>query len=55
MKGAQNRRCTSSMCEQSLHKSLIWRNENFGVIDYGKPGYPKVLRADGVKPLLFSY
>ena len=29
MKRAQNRRCTSSICEQSLGKVLIKKNENF--------------------------
>ena len=34
MKHAQNRRCTSSICEQSLGKVWIKKNENIGVTYY---------------------
>ena len=47
MKHAQNRRCTSSICEQSLGKVLIKRNENFWSYRLHKFGTPKMLRTDG--------
>ena len=47
MKRAQNRRCTSSICVQSLGKVWIKRNENFWSYRLHKLGTPKVLRTDG--------
>ena len=44
MKHAQNRRCTSSICEQSLGKVLMKRNKNFRSYRLQKFGTPKVLR-----------
>ena len=60
MKGAQNRRCTSSICEQSFSKVWMKRNKNFWSYRLHKLGTPKVLRTDrrtdgrtdGVDPLL---
>ena len=46
IKCAQNRRCTSSMCEQPVCKVLIKRNENFWSYRLHKLGTPKVLRTD---------
>ena len=47
MKRAQNRRCTSSICEQSLGKVGMKRNKNFWSYRLHKLGTPKVLRTDG--------
>ena len=47
MNCAQNRRCTSSICEQSLCKVLIKMNENFRSYRLQKLGAQKVLRMDG--------
>ena len=47
MNYAQNRRCTSSICEQSLCKVLIKMNENFWSYRLQKLGTLKVLRMDG--------
>ena len=47
MKCAQNRRCTSSICVQSLGKVWMKRNENFWSYRLHKLGTPKVLRTDG--------
>ena len=44
MKGAQNRRCTSSMGEQSFSKVWMKRNKNFWSYRLHKLGTPKVLR-----------
>ena len=44
MKHAQNRRCESSTCEQSLGKVLMKRNKNFWSYRLHKFGTPKVLR-----------
>ena len=44
MKRAQNKRCTSSICEQSLSKVLMKRNKNFWSYRLHKLGTPKVLR-----------
>ena len=46
MKFAQNKRCTSSICEKSLCKVWIIRNENFWSYRLHKLGTPKVLRTD---------
>ena len=43
MKHAQNRRCTSSICEQSLGKVLMKRNKNFWSYRLHKLGTPKLL------------
>ena len=40
IKCAQNRRCTFSMCEQSLCKVLIYRNENYLSYRLHKPDPP---------------
>ena len=47
MKRAQNRRCTSSICEQSFGKVWMKRNKNFWSYRLHKLGTPKVLRTDG--------
>ena len=47
MNCAQNRRCTSSICEQSLCKVLIKMNKNFWSYRLQKLDAPKVLRMDG--------
>ena len=47
IKHAQNRRCTFSICEQSLGKVWMKRNENFWSYRLHKFGTPKVLRMDG--------
>ena len=47
MKHAQNRRCISSICEQSLGKVWIKKNENFWSYRLHKLGTPKMLRMDG--------
>ena len=47
MKRAQNRRYTSSICEQSLGTVLMKRNENFWSYRLHKLGNPKVLQTDG--------
>ena len=64
MKRAQNRNCISSICEQSLGKVSIKRNENFWSYRLRKLVTPYVLRTDrqtggrtdgwmdGVDPLL---
>ena len=44
MKGAQNRRCTSSICEQSFGKVWMKRDKNFWSYRLHKLGTPKVLR-----------
>ena len=44
MKRAQNRRCTSSICEQSLGKVWMKRNKNFWSYRLHKLGTPKVLQ-----------
>ena len=44
MKHAQNRRLTSSLCEQSLGKVLMKRNKNFWSYRLHKLGTLKVLR-----------
>ena len=46
IKCAQNGRCTSSICEQSLCKVWIKRNENFWSYRLHKLSTPKVLRTD---------
>ena len=46
MNCAQNRRCTSSICEQSLGKDWMKRNKNFWSYRLHKLGTPKVLRTD---------
>ena len=46
MKHAQNRRCTSSICEQSLGKVWMKWNKNFWSYRLHKLGTPKVLRTD---------
>ena len=46
MKCAQNKRCTSSICEQSLCKVKIKRKENFLSYRLHKLGTPKVLWTD---------
>ena len=47
LKRAQYRRCTSSICEQSLGKVWIKRNENFWSYRLHKLGTPKMLHMDG--------
>ena len=48
IKCAQNKRCTSSMCEQSLCKVWIYRNENcWSVTDYSNQTPPTHCIADG--------
>ena len=47
MKCAQNKRCTSSICEQSLSKIWISRNVSFWSYILHKLGTPKVLQTDG--------
>ena len=44
MKHAQNRRCTSSICEQLLGKFLMKRNKNFWSYRLHKLGTPKLLQ-----------
>ena len=46
IKWAQNRRCTSSICEQPVCKVWIKRNESFWSYRLHKLGTPKVLRKD---------
>ena len=46
MKCTQNRRCTSSICEQSLCKVWIQRNENVWCYRLHKLGTPKVWHTD---------
>ena len=46
MKWAQNGRCTSSICEQTLCKVQIKRNENFWSSRLHKLGTSKVLRVN---------
>ena len=46
MKRAQNRRCTSSICEQSFGKVRMKRNKNFWSYRLHKLGTPKVFRTD---------
>ena len=43
MKHAQNRRCTSSICEQSFGKVWMKRNKNFWSYRLHKLGIPKML------------
>ena len=47
IKCAQNRRCTSSICEQPLWEVWIKRNESFWSYRLHKLGTPKVLQTDG--------
>ena len=46
MKHAQNRRCTSSICEQSFGKVWMKRNKNFWSYRLHKLGTPKVFPTD---------
>ena len=47
MKRAPNKMCTFSICEQSLGKVWLKRNENSWSYRFHKLGTPKMLRTDG--------